>query len=248
MTEHTWSISKCVLSTENNSFSEYEDLVTSFIDGYDVGLLFLSVGAEVSALLRRHRDFKYILSFLEKGLETGATVEYVYLGVTDEYCYDIRDNRRYSNSDILNNGVDSLMTKTQRIADIWRLIKIGSIYPFVLKIRITLKERRRQHSFTIVDLKHPRFLSITPKIESSPNIYYSFAKLRDSIDLIASFEFNGHVPTDSYVLTDILSGFLGGLVKFHVVSLINVYLNETIRESDIEPVCIRNVQVYILKK
>lgn len=81
-------------------------------------------------------------------------------------------------SDILNNGVDSLMTKTQRIADIWRLIKIGSIYPFVLKIRITLKERRRQHSFTIVDLKHPRFLSITPKIESSPNIYYSFAKLR----------------------------------------------------------------------
>lgn len=144
----------------------------------------------------RHRDFNYILSLLEKGLETGAVVEYVYLGVTDEYCYDLRDNRHYSSkkqikilvqkfnvkttidSDILNNGVDSLMTKTQRIADIWRLIKIGSIYPFVLKIRITLKERKRQHSFTIVDLKHPRFLSITPKIESPPNIYYSFAKLR----------------------------------------------------------------------
>lgn len=30
---HTWSVSKCVLSTENNIFSEYEDLVASFIDG-----------------------------------------------------------------------------------------------------------------------------------------------------------------------------------------------------------------------
>lgn len=145
----------------------------------------------------------------------------------------------FVDSEILMNGIDSLMMKVQRITDIWETVKKGSIDPFILKIRITFGNRKRQNHFIIIDMKHPRFLRIAPITENSSHIYYSFAKLRkktslfilqgihvfsveDCVNLITSSHFQGRVPTDGYVLTSITSEFLSGLVKFNIVALINV--------------------------
>lgn len=81
------------------------------------------------------------------------------------------------------NGIDSLMMKVQRMTDIWETVKKGSIDPFILKIRITFGNRKRQNHFIIIDMKHPRFLRIAPITENSSHIYYSFAKLRKKTSL-----------------------------------------------------------------
>ncbi|CAO3673630.1 unnamed protein product [Rhizopus stolonifer] len=219
LAEQMWVMDKILFSDNDCSF-EHDEIIDNFINGYNTGLLFLSVGNEVSTLLRRNKDMKFVLSKLEKSLGKDYSIEYIYISITDQYCYDIKRNKKYSNSEMLKVGIDSLMYKAKNMTEIWSTIKTGPKEPFILRIKSSYKLGAH---FTIIDMKHPRFSHITPAIENSPNIYYSFAKLQNSVELIISPEFQGRVPTDGYVLTDIMSEFLCGLVKFNMITLINEF-------------------------
>lgn len=136
---------------------------------------------------------KFVLSKLEKSLGKDYSIEYIYISITDEYCYDIKRNKQYSSklegrkrkykhkqfidSEMLKVGIDSLMYKAKNMTEVWSAIKTGPKEPFILRIKSSYKLGAH---FTIIDMKHPRFSHITPAIENSPNIYYSFAKLRKS--------------------------------------------------------------------
>ncbi|KAG1472439.1 hypothetical protein G6F56_001538 [Rhizopus delemar] len=176
LTEQMWTMDKALFSDNEYSF-EHDEIIDNFINGYNTGLLFLSVGTEVSTLLRRNKDMKFVLSKLEKSLGKDYSIEYIYISITDEYCYDIKRNKQYSNSEMLKVGIDSLMYKAKNMTEVWSAIKTGPKEPFILRIKSSYKLGAH---FTIIDMKHPRFSHITPAIENSPNIYYSFAKLRKS--------------------------------------------------------------------
>lgn len=112
-------------------------------------------------------------------------IEYVYLGLTDDCCYDLRKDLLYTSNEknktqlyqkVINfildklmceKGTDFLMKRVEDISDIWHQIEQPKKnLPLILNIKITDKKNSTQGRLVLVDLLYPTFsLLLSPNNE-----------------------------------------------------------------------------------
>ncbi|PHZ08925.1 uncharacterized protein RHIMIDRAFT_67816 [Rhizopus microsporus ATCC 52813] len=174
--QHAWDFNQCVKADlQGNLTEKYQELINLAMNGYNAAALYLSIGS-LYLYENRHQSHEAILSQLKDTIASAKNpihIEYVYMCVTDDECYDCRKDKWHSASSVFEAGLDSFMKEVSSIDDIWKKVKTGCKLPFVLKILLHDKVTKRHGHLLIIDLLHPKFFTdITSKI------HYSFISLR----------------------------------------------------------------------
>ncbi|KAI8384767.1 uncharacterized protein BYT42DRAFT_273710 [Radiomyces spectabilis] len=120
------------------------------------------------------------------------------------------------------------MKRARDIETIWKRIKLGCKYPYILKIRLT-DDSQLLGTLALVDLLEPRFTA--PPMTTMPSFYYSFSNFRDVVRSMIDTSFQGHIATESYVLTKILSEYFSGSAKVLLCVHIDEYPMKNAEET-----------------
>ncbi|KAM3583799.1 hypothetical protein VKS41_003770 [Umbelopsis sp. WA50703] len=237
------------LKTEENDMSSIKqqiDLnVQSALDGFNSALLIMSAGVK-DKQLDRSKIISYAINSLKsqmhhldeyraKKSDEKLNIEYAYLGITDDCCFDLRNDRRIKNDIILEDGIDTLMKPAANVDQIWEKVKLGSKFPFVLKVRLS-DNTRFLGNFVIADLLTTRFVAASTRIKDGYAFNESCSRLRETVRLIATPNHIGLIPADACVLTKVLAEYLCGMSRMnafiHVEECPETALEETLSALD----------------
>ncbi|GAB5586590.1 hypothetical protein Unana1_01490 [Umbelopsis nana] len=230
----------CLRSDENDisSIKQQIDLnIQSALDGFNAALMIMSSGSKIIgyAMTSFKTQISHLDEYRRKKNQSSLTLEYAYLGVTDDCCYDLRNDRRIRNETILQNGIDSLMKSVNCVEQIWERLKLGSKFPFILKVRVS-DTASFLGSFVIVDLLNTRFVANTVQTQNGYTFHDSCKRLNETVKLVATPNYIGLIPADSCVLTKTLDTYLGGMnrlnVFLHVEEYPDIALEETLTALD----------------
>lgn len=86
---------------------------------------------------------------------------------------------------MLESGIDSLMKSVNSVEQIWERVKLGSKFPFVLKVRISDNSSVLGH-FVIVDLLNTRFVANKSQLLDGYTFHESCMRLRKYICIMRS--------------------------------------------------------------
>ncbi|CEG83939.1 hypothetical protein RMATCC62417_17803 [Rhizopus microsporus] len=219
--QHAWDFNQCVKADlQGNLTEKYQELINLAMNGYNAAALYLSIGS-LYLYENRHQSHEAILSQLKDTIASAKNpihIEYVYMCVTDDECYDCRKDKWHSASSVFEAGLDSFMKEVSSIDDIWKKVKTGCKLPFVLKILLHDKVTKRHGHLLIIDLLHPKFFTdITSKI------HYSFISLRNVIDTITTRDHHGRIALEPHLLVSILAEYISGRSKLTVFTYLNEY-------------------------
>ncbi|KAI9270434.1 hypothetical protein BDA99DRAFT_320297 [Phascolomyces articulosus] len=159
-------------------------------------------------------------------------VDYTYIGLVDNFCYDLRVGRRIENAELLENGLEPLMKRVTHAARIWDKVRPGSSVPYIVHLRLT-DEAKFLGNLVIVDLLQPEFQKPIV-IKPACSIYYSFTQLRKVIvQAVNTHDFSKPFSLDlnSCVLTKLLAEYLVGLGRTIVIMHLNESLYYNIEET-----------------
>ncbi|KAI9482856.1 MAG: hypothetical protein EXX96DRAFT_555847 [Benjaminiella poitrasii] len=225
--ELSWNVKECNTPQLNeSSIAEQKRLIQLVLQGYNATCLLISAGDINSLYQQRKMDTERLLNLLHESVSSSKTnldIEYTYFGITDDTIYDFRKERDISNSTFFEKGQDAFMKRIESVPVIWNKLKRGSKLPFVLTIKITDSVRSIQSRLQIIDVLHP------PLPDST--CYHSFSSLLELVHKISSNDY-GHLNSDYYVLTDILSRNLAG----HDALSVFAYFNDHVVEKDIKDI------------
>ncbi|KAL1927418.1 hypothetical protein VTP01DRAFT_3655 [Rhizomucor pusillus] len=223
----------------NDCSPEIENAVKFAVEGYNACVVLLSAGAADAFETRRDtlRKVLYELSrqlvlsneIREKRQLPMLRLEYAYIGITDDYCYDLRKGSRLDNAYLLEHGIDSLMKAAKNIEAIWDKTKAGCKYPFTLKIRLTDGDGYAG-SLILADLLFP--WCTVPRAGIPPSLKRSFAALSDLVRKRSNSNYIGSVCTENCVLTKILGSSFIGLSKLTIFMYLDEYPGDYSKEME----------------
>ncbi|CAO3681972.1 unnamed protein product [Rhizopus stolonifer] len=200
------------------------------MNGYNSAGLYLSIGPNYLYDNRR-QSHEMFLEMLKKAVKSSADpiqMEYVYLCITDDGCFDCRKDKWRPVSE---EGIDLFMKGVSNVDDIWKKVQTEPKLPFVLKINLFNSTTKRCGNLFLVDLLHPKLLS------HATSIHHSFVRLRDIIDTITMPNHRGRVSPNQYLLVDILAEFISGKSKSTVFTYLSEYpqkdFNEVVATLDL---------------
>ncbi|KAI9288138.1 hypothetical protein BC943DRAFT_184708 [Umbelopsis sp. AD052] len=233
----------CLNSNDNDISSIKQDIdmsVQSALDGFNTALMIMSSGVSNNfsdrskiishAFASLKSQIKHLDDYRRKKNEAPMAIEYAYLGVTDDYCYDLRNDRRIKNEVILESGIDSLMKTVNSVEQIWERVKLGSKFPFVLKVRISDHSSILGH-FVIVDLLNTRFVANKSQLLDGYTFHDSCMRLRETVKLVATPNYVGLIPTDTCVLTNTLGAYLSGMSRLNAFLYVEEYPEMALEET-----------------
>ncbi|KAL0073047.1 hypothetical protein F4703DRAFT_1495696 [Phycomyces blakesleeanus] len=139
-------------------------------------------------------------------------LDYAYLGITDDYCYDISNSQRYEKSYVLEDGLDHMLIRIQDTDEMWNEVKKGSKFPFVVKLRLT-DDESFMGNIVLADLMQPNFLGTVNQISPRYSFHYSFSKLKDLVSVVVDPEYDGYMDIDKNLFTKLLSEYFCGKSK-----------------------------------
>ncbi|KAI9030905.1 hypothetical protein CLU79DRAFT_361196 [Phycomyces nitens] len=148
-------------------------------------------------------------------------LDYAYLGVTDDYCYDISNSQRLNKSQVLENGMDPMLTRIQDMDEMWDEVKKGSKFPFIVKLRLT-DDQSFMGTLVLADLLHPNFLPSVNLGSPRYGFHYSFSKLKDLVSAVVDPDYHGHMDIDNNVFTKLLAEYFCGKSKCTVFMYFDV--------------------------
>ncbi|KAG2178136.1 hypothetical protein INT43_003389 [Umbelopsis isabellina] len=162
--------------------------------------------------------------------EVKLNIEYAYLGITDDCCYDLRSDRRLKNDIILDNGIDTVIKPVDNVDLIWDRVKLGSKFPFVLKVRLS-DNARFLGNFVITDLLTTRFVASSTRTKDGYAFHESCSRLRETVRLIATSNHMGLIPSDACVLTKALAQYLSGMSRMNAFIHVEEYPETALEET-----------------
>ncbi|KAI7860310.1 hypothetical protein BDC45DRAFT_99181 [Circinella umbellata] len=262
--QNQFSFSKCI--TDFNVDTEIKQSVNLALDGYDTGIIFMSTSGKDNYKERqklRHQLLEYLDSRLDviNSLKASRSqdhikMEFAHLGITDDSCYDLRTQRQFKNSQVLELGLDICMKRIESAKAIWEKgkVKFGSSFSSILTIRLS-DNATFMGSVTIVDLLHPW----SKPHRGSNNLFYSFDKLsmflifsnhsklklifflgggdsikkhiENAVDQITENGFEGVISVESFVLTKLLGCYFCGLRKTTIVMEFDQHPNKLMGDT-----------------
>ncbi|KAI8581522.1 hypothetical protein K450DRAFT_231719 [Umbelopsis ramanniana AG] len=233
----------CLSSKDNDISSIKQDIdmsVQSALDGFNTALMIMSSGVSNNfsdrskiishAFTSLNSQIQHLDEYRRKKNEAPMAIEYAYLGVTDDCCYDLRNDRRIKNEVILESGIDSLMKTVNSVEQIWERVKLGSKFPFVLKVRISDNSSILGH-FVIVDLLNTRFMANKSQLLDGYTFHDSCMRLRETVKLVATPNYVGLIPTDTCVLTKTLGAYLSGMSRLNAFLYVEEYPEMALEET-----------------
>ncbi|KAI7864212.1 uncharacterized protein EV154DRAFT_187533 [Mucor mucedo] len=205
----------------NDSTDERKKLVDYALEGFDVALLSISVNNDMYR--QRQQNLNGILETLGHKLNTfGHTyeIEYAFIGMKDDGCYDFRKQMNRTNEYMLNKGMDGLMKKVDDLAEVVKIVQKNSSIPTILTIKLRNLKENTVGRLVFIDLLHPRFSQLT---KTHDKLYDSFSKLRNAVATITSDK-SAKIDLSNTFLTKEMTKYISG----HNKLVIFAYLNDII--------------------
>ncbi|KAI7881694.1 hypothetical protein K492DRAFT_186740 [Lichtheimia hyalospora FSU 10163] len=194
------------------------------LEGYNTACVFMTVGKDIIYQLinRLGVQLTKVNTNRKKKSMTELQLEYAYVGIVDNCCYDLRVGSRIENATMMAKGTDQCMKRVNHIDKIWSRVKEGTLVPFVLQIRLT-DEAQFMSYLTIVDLLQPEFQQPLV-LQPAASIYCSFEQLRSIVQFVTT-----KAPTET--VSNIDNCVLGQLLTEHFCgfgqTLVYAHYNET---------------------
>ncbi|KAI7867595.1 hypothetical protein BDF14DRAFT_673129 [Spinellus fusiger] len=124
-----------------------QQLASLAVQGYNTAAAFVSVG-ESDPFQHKIDTMHSIIQCLDAELtkanrhrttngQSTIELDYAYLGITDDDCYDINNVERIDNAYVLANGLSPFFTRVNQVNEVWADIKRGCKFPYIIKLRLT---------------------------------------------------------------------------------------------------------------
>ncbi|KAG2233902.1 hypothetical protein INT48_004390 [Thamnidium elegans] len=212
---------------------KHENGIDEAIEGYDIAMVSLSAGDTETLDDKRMNNLEMVLNLLQGKLRATKgeiKIEYVYLGVTDECCYDLRKDLLYTNKSMCEKGIDFLMKRVDDVSDIWVQIEQPKRkLPQMLSIKLTDEKNLTQGRLVLVDLLYPTFSLLLSPSNKKEALESSCVHLYDTVRIISSSapaSFTEEIP---YFLTKELGPYISGAKKM----ILSTYFQDRIDDERI---------------
>ncbi|KAI7896138.1 uncharacterized protein EV154DRAFT_281422 [Mucor mucedo] len=228
---HSWSIDKCIPYSGSHSYDdddfynkaaaeERRRIIELSLKGYNTACLFINKGGDYYSFKRRMDEQELLFKELNRQIMPNTTIEYVYFCMFDSSCCDLYSETPQSNIHVLEKGLNYWMRKADSVMDIWKMMRNGTKFPHVVRIRLIDPVTNRPGYLNLFDLLNPMFSPQESKLVFS--VQESFQNLRKLVNLIVTSNRvkNDYVPINC-VLTKLLLPFLLGQGNLVVYALIN---------------------------
>ncbi|KAI8090829.1 hypothetical protein BDF21DRAFT_491172 [Thamnidium elegans] len=215
----TWNINHV---RTPGTIPEQEQLVNYALNGFDVASLSISVcnGPTQDMYQARKQNLDAIFQILESklGSKPDIQIEFAYVCLHDQGCYDLRKELDRSNESMIERGLEGIM-KPAKLKEIWSDALRGTAWPSILTIKLIDPAKDTVGRLSLVDLLHPRFSSLLNS--GKDKCYHSFQKLVNTITAVTTPGYNGKLSTNNCFLIHELEKYITGRNKLIVFGFMN---------------------------